>query len=137
VAAFEAALADAPAEPRAALITHHRQTGGTSGYEKLRRFYTEMAPAEDPDAAIEEALRRFSEASIAGYRSLRPRPEALQFAEALGGAASVYVVSGSDGEELRRVFADHDLLGRFAEVLASPTKKGPHMKRVLEEHGVA
>jgi len=137
VSAFEAALADAPAGPRGALIAHHKQTGGISRYEKLRRFYTEMVPVDDPEAVIAEALRRFSEASVAGYRALQPRPEALQFAEALGGAASVYVVSGSDGEELRRIFGEHGMLGHFAEVLGSPTKKVPHMRRVLEDRGVA
>lgn len=137
VAAFEAALADEPAGPRAELIAHHKQTGGVSRYEKLRRFYTEMVPSDDPEASIAAALGRFSQASIAGYRSLTPRPEALRFAEAMGGTETVYVVSGSDGEELRQVFAEHDLLGRFADVLGSPTKKVPHMQRVLSERGVA
>lgn len=137
VAAFEKALADEPAGPRAELIAHHKQTGGISRYEKLRRFYTEMVPSDEPESAIAGALERFSQASVAGYRSLEHRPEALRFAEAMGGTEAVYVVSGSDGEELRQVFAEHDLLGCFADVLGSPTKKVPHMRRVLEERGLA
>lgn len=134
VRAFEAAVADAPAELRAALVEHHRQSGGVSRYVKLRRFYEQMYPVDDPEAALAAALERFSVAAVEGYRDLSPRPEALRFAERLGG--SVVVVSGSDETELRQIFSDKGILDRFAEVLGSPTPKVEHMRRVLEERGL-
>lgn len=135
--AFRAAVAGAPPEAVADLLERHRATGGVSRYEKLRWFYEERCPAAEPDAAVAAALERFATEARAGYLRLAPRPEALDFAAALGGADSVYVVSGSDQEELRAVFDHHRIRHRFADVLGSPETKVPHLRRVLEARGVA
>jgi phosphoglycolate phosphatase-like HAD superfamily hydrolase len=131
--AFDHAVADCPADKRAALVALHKATGGISRYAKLRRFFTEMHPVVDAETAIERALARFGAHSRASYRRLQPRSEALRFAEAAGPS---YVVSGADQTELQDVFAEHGIADRFIEVLGSPVDKPTHLRRVLAERGV-
>jgi phosphoglycolate phosphatase-like HAD superfamily hydrolase len=134
---FRYALAAWPRDAVERLVAHHMATGGVSRYVKIRRFFEELHPVPEPEAAIAEALERFAFWSEKAYAALAPRPESLVFAERLGGRARVHVVSGSDGDELRRVFARHALTPRFAGVHGSPETKVAHMSRLLAEAGVA
>jgi phosphoglycolate phosphatase-like HAD superfamily hydrolase len=134
-AAFRAALAGYPKDAVDAMIRIHRATGGVSRYVKLRRFFTELCPVDDVEGALREALSRFGAYATRAYGDARPLPEALDFAT-LVGAADVYVVSGSDQEELRAAFRRHALDARFADVLGSPETKPDHLRRVLGERGV-
>jgi phosphoglycolate phosphatase-like HAD superfamily hydrolase len=135
--AFDEALADYPDEARARLLAHHAQSGGVSRYDKLRWFFTEVHPVDDVGGAVAEAARRFGAITERAYDRLTARPEALLFAERMGGARSVYVVSGSDERELRQIFREHHLDDRFAAVLGSPKRKAEHFEEVLARHGVA
>jgi phosphoglycolate phosphatase-like HAD superfamily hydrolase len=135
--AFALALSEYPREAVDRLLQLHTEEGGVSRYVKLRRFFEEIHPVEDPEPAIARALIRFGEASRAAYRELRPVAAALAFAERMGGSRAVVVVSGADQAELREVFAQHRIRDRFADVLGSPTKKQDHLHRVLRERGVA
>ncbi len=61
-------------------------------------------------------------------------PEALRFAR-LTGPERCFVVSGTDQDELRDVFAAKELTLTFAQICGSPTSKLAHMERILEEYG--
>ncbi|MCB9736239.1 MAG: HAD family hydrolase [Deltaproteobacteria bacterium] len=135
--AYEIALAEYPADAVAELVAWHQATGGISRFVKLERFFREMCPVADPDAAKAGALARFSDASVAAYRELVPRPEALAFARALGGPERVFVVSGGAQVELAQVFADAGVADVFAAILGSPVTKDVHMTSVLTARGVA
>jgi phosphoglycolate phosphatase-like HAD superfamily hydrolase len=135
-AMYEAA-AGFPEAARQRLVEQHRAFGGVSRYEKLRWFFREVCPVADEEAAMSAALVRFTAVSEHGYDAIEPRAEALDFAARMGGAASVYVLSGSDEAELRRVFERRGLAARFAAVLGSPTGKRAHMEGVLRERGLA
>lgn len=134
--AFRFALEGYPRDVVEALVDHHKATGGVSRYLKLERFFHEMHPVAEPEPAMRAALDRFADFCERGYGRMRPRSEALRFAEALGGPDTVYVVSGSDEEELRRVFDAADLRHRFADVHGSPTGKRAHLARICGERGV-
>ncbi|HVI03804.1 MAG TPA: hypothetical protein VM869_34160, partial [Enhygromyxa sp.] len=69
IAAFRAALAHEDPALVEAFIDEHRRTGGVSRYAKLARFYRELRPVDDPDAAIAIALQRFAEAARAGLQT--------------------------------------------------------------------
>lgn len=135
--AFRHALDDAPPERVEELVRWHQQTGGVSRFVKLRRFFEELHPVEDVDAALARALARFADYSSAGYSRLAPRPEALELADRVGDPARVYVVSGGAQDELERVFAAAGLRSRFAAILGSPTPKRSHLHTLLSAHGVA
>lgn len=136
VRAFAGALAEYPEGTVQELIALHRDQGGVSRYEKLKRFFAEMYPVEDPDSRIEVALEKFSAIAKAEYRNLTVREEALEMATRMGGPDRVVVVSGSDQEELRQVFREHGIDRAVSEILGSPTRKQDHVGRVLAERGV-
>lgn len=133
--AFRVALDGYPRDLVEALVTYHRQTGGVSRYLKFERFFRDMHPVADPERAMKDALGRFAQHCELGYARMRPRPEAIAFAERFG-ADRLYVVSGSDQEELRRVFERQGLDARFTGIYGSPTPKKNHLRQLLERHGV-
>ncbi len=135
--AFRYALEGYPVADVEALVLHHRQTGGVSRYLKFEKFFRDMHPVEDVETAMRTALERFASFCESGYARMQPRPEALNFASALGGSEKVYVVSGSDENELRRVFERQGLAAAFAAVHGSPVGKREHLSRILKAHGVA
>lgn len=132
--AFRVALDGYPRAEVEALVDYHRRTGGVSRYLKFEKFFREMHPGVPDEArAMKDALDRFAHHCEVGYSRMRPRPEALAFAE-LFGADRVYVVSGSDEAELRRVFERQELDHRFAAIHGSPTAKKVHLRNLLDAH---
>lgn len=132
--AIAAAVAGYPPADVARLVELHQDQGGISRHAKLRRFFTEIHPVDDVEAALAEALDKFGAHSKRAYAALDPIPAALDFVDALRGC-SVYVVSGTDQVELREVFATKGLTERFADVLGSPTTKPEHFRIVLDAVG--
>jgi phosphoglycolate phosphatase-like HAD superfamily hydrolase len=135
--AFEAAVEGYPKEAVLALSEYHRANGGMSRYAKFRHFFATICPVDDPEPAIAMALQRFASISERAYDDLEPHPDAMAFAERMGGPSSVYVVSGADERELVTIFEAHGIRDRFAGILGSPSDKRVHMARILEERGIA
>lgn len=135
--AFVDALQPYPAEPVTALADYHRAHGGVSRYVKFRHFFTELHPVDDVDRAVATALNRYATLVQAAYRATAPLDDAIELIRRLGGPERVYVVSGSDQEELRAVFEHHGIGSAVADVLGSPTLKGDHIARVLAERTVS
>ena len=135
--AYRYALEDYPRPLVEELVNYHRATGGVSRYLKIERFFYEMLVLPDAAPRMQRALDRFASFCERGYERMRPRPEALAFAELMGGPGRVHVVSGSDEDELRRVFDAADLRHRFYEVHGSPVGKKTHLSRISAEAGVA
>ncbi len=135
--AFRHALEGYPMDDVEALVFYHRQTGGVSRYLKFERFFREMHQVPNPETSMRHALDRFASFCESGYARMSPRPEALRFAASLGGPERVYVVSGSDENELRRVFERQGLSTLFAAVHGSPVGKREHVGRILASREVA
>ena len=135
--AFRYALDRYPRDAVEALVAWHKRTGGVSRYLKIEHFFRELCPVPDVDAASTRALLRFGEFCERGYETMTPRPEALAFAALAGGPDRVWVVSGSDEEELRKVFARQNIADRFADVHGSPVGKRAHLTRILAAQHVA
>ena len=134
--AFAQSVAGYPAKSTALFDAHVRAQGGVSRYEKFDHFFRTIHPVNDPKAEIAKALEHFSRRSKEVYAMLEPIPEALHFAQLMG-RGSVYVVSGSDQEELRGVFSAHGIRDCFVDVLGSPTKKPAHFKAVLKQRRIS
>jgi len=133
--AFRYALHGAPSALVEDLVAYHMRTGGVSRYLKIERFYRELYRVPDAAAAIASGLARFAAFSEAGYTNLAPRPESLAFADHFG-ASNVWVISGSDEVELRRVFDAHGIRHRFRDVCGSPVAKAAHLGRILAEQAI-
>lgn len=134
IAAFRAALVDDPPALVEALIAEHRRTGGVSRYAKLARFYRELRPVEDPQAAIGKALERFAEAARAGLRTCPEVPGARDLLTAFADRnVPVHVVSGGDQDEVRDALAARGLAPLVSGVHGSPTPKREHLERLRSE----
>lgn len=135
--AFRYALDRYPRAAVEALVDWHKRTGGVSRYLKIEHFFRELNPVPDVAAASARALTRFGEFCERGYEAMQPRSEALAFAALAGGPDCVWVVSGSDEEELRGVFRRAGIADRFVDVHGSPVGKRAHLSRILAARGVA
>jgi phosphoglycolate phosphatase-like HAD superfamily hydrolase len=134
VDALSAVIAGEPADARDAMLRYWRKSGGLSRYVKLDHFYRSIVRADDPEARAARAIARFGELSRAGYRHVRPVPEALALIRDAGRERCV-VVSGTDQDELRDVFREQRLDALVADVLGSPTTKAEHIERALAARG--
>jgi phosphoglycolate phosphatase-like HAD superfamily hydrolase len=130
-AAFRFALRDHPPSSVDDLVAYHQHNGGVSRYAKFDYFFGTIARLEHSAAPIESALADFGDFVSRGYAELRPVPEALDFVRAVRSRAAVYVVSGSDQEELRQVFSLHGIRDDFRDVLGSPVAKTANVKDVM------
>jgi len=131
--ALRHALAGFPAPALREMEAYWSANGGVSRYVKLGYFFAEILQTSEVSEQVAAAARRFTEFSRRAYSDCTPLPEALQFAR-LTGAERCFVVSGTDQDELRDVFAAKELSQSFAQICGSPTSKQAHMKRILEEH---
>lgn len=134
--AFRAALAAYPETAVEAFLEHHRAHGGVSRYEKVDRFFRVVHPVPEHERAdrAAEVLELYGAASRRAYLERGPRSEVFDLMRCLGNPPT-YVVSGSDQAELRAVFHELGLSGRFADVLGSPTPKLELVLEVLARRG--
>ncbi|MFO7567759.1 MAG: HAD hydrolase-like protein [Enhygromyxa sp.] len=134
IAAFRAALAGEEPERVEAFIAEHRRTGGVSRYAKLARFYRELWPVADPQAAIARALARFAEAARAGLKHCPEVPGVRELLSAFADRnVSVHVVSGGDQDEVREALAARGLAALVSGIHGSPTPKREHLERLRSE----
>ncbi|MEI9952262.1 MAG: HAD family hydrolase [Pseudomonadota bacterium] len=131
--ALRYSLVGFPAPALREMEAYWSANGGVSRYEKLGYFFSEILHTSEVSKQVAAAALRFTEFSRRAYGDCSPVPEALLFARSTG-AERCFVVSGTDQDELRDVFAAKELSRDFAQVCGSPTSKHTHMKRILEEH---
>lgn len=127
--AFRDAVAEEASDLVEQFITYHQTHGGVSRYEKFRHFFTEIAPAEDPDAAVAAALSRYADVVRRALGVCPTIPGVIDCLDALAArGVPMYVVSGGDQTELCEVFAARGLDGYFRRICGSPTPKRDHME---------
>lgn len=135
--AFAEALSGCPSDRVAFFVKMHQETGGVSRYEKFRHFFTELHPVHDAETAIQHALNAYAAIVQKAYRELNPHPSAIKLCQFLKEKVPVFVASGSDEEELRAVFRDHEIIQYFAGVYGSPTKKIENIRKIMAQRNVA
>jgi len=132
--ALRYALAGYPEPALREMVAYWSANGGVSRYEKLAHFFGAILKTDDVSGRVAAAAARFTRFSREAYAASEPVPAALDFAKKTG-AARCFVVSGTDQDELRDVFAQKQLSPLFAEVCGSPTSKLAHVERILEARG--
>jgi len=141
VAVFREALAEKGFHPDdiARFSRYQVANFGTSRYRLFEHFLTWEDLKIRPEGADRDAL-------VGGYaRLLRSRYARCATTPAmravLDGLAArgipLFIVSGSDGEELREVFAERGLAGLFRAIHGSPATKTENLKLVAEEMGLS
>ena len=106
--AFVSALDDEPDQYVDKMIAYHKANGGISRYKKLRYYFEEINPRKDAEKKIEQAISRFAEIVYRGLMECNYIPGVLDFIEEVKKKElHIFVVSGSDEEELREVFCNN------------------------------
>lgn len=117
----------------AAFTDYQRRNFGTSRYRLFQAVVDGEFGAAD-HVTLDQLIDDFGVQCSAGYLE---QPETPGLADALDRAAAggrlLYIVSGSDEAELRSVFDQRGLSGRFTAIYGSPTTKIDNMRRVLAD----
>ena len=134
--AFVSALDDEPEQYVDKMIAYHKANGGISRYKKFRYYFEEINPHKDANKKIEQAISRFAEIVYRGLMECNYIPGVLDFIEEVKKKElHIFVVSGSDEEELREVFSKRGIDLLFSSIFGSPSTKSENMKKVTDVVG--
>jgi len=129
--AFVQALNDEPADLVETFIEYHKQNGGVSRYEKFRYFYEVLKKSKCVEIEIKRALDTYSQIVTEAMLECAYIPGVIKFISILKDyGLKIYVVSGSDQEELIKIFRLRGILKQFEIVLGSPVDKMDNVSKV-------
>ena len=135
--AFAEALPGEPAESVRAFVDFHQHHGGISRYEKFRHYFHELKKSQDAEEKIRISLKRFASTVKKGMIECDYVPGVLEFLnQAKSRGISLFVVSGSDEDELKEIFRHRNILNLFNEVYGSPTNKNDNTGKIIEMMGL-
>ena len=135
--AFASALPGEPAELVQAFVEFHKQNGGISRYEKFRHYFQELKKSQDDEEKIRIALKRFASTVKKGMIECDYVPGVIRFLNlAKSRGISLFIVLGSDEDELKEVFRHRKILNLFTRVYGSPTNKNGNTGKLIEMMGL-
>ncbi len=122
--AFRDALKGEDEELINEFIEYHKKNGGVSRYEKFNYFFKNMKKLKQPENDIKMTLEKFSKIVEKKLIDSKYVPGFNNFLmKIVNDNKKLYVVSGGDQEELKKVFSKKNIYKYFEEVLGSPTSK--------------
>lgn len=116
------------------LLAYHNDNGGLSRYIKFEHFYKEIKKAEPTAEMIAKDAIAFSE--IMRKELGKPKyliPKTVQFLETKLENTEMYIVSGSDQEELRFLCKELGVAKFFNTIYGSPTHKNLLVERIVQK----
>jgi HAD superfamily hydrolase (TIGR01549 family) len=130
--AFACALEEEPEEYVDEMIAYHKANGGVSRYKKFRYYFEEINPYKDIEKRIGQAISNFANIVHKGLMECNYIPGVLDFIKELNKKKiTLFVVSGSDEEELIDVFSKREIISLFSSVYGSPSTKRENMNKVM------
>jgi len=131
---FELVLTDYPKEQVKQLMDFHQTNGGLSRYVKFRYFFEKIRGEEITDEELQIWADKFSEIMLANLinKSLLIN-ETVNFVKGNYQNYKMHIVSGSDGNELRKICKDVDIAQFFESIEGSPTPKNKLVADILEK----
>lgn len=134
--AFSEAIKGEPQEKIELLSLYHKEHGGVSRYHKFKYYFEKINPQENSEGKIKKANARFAEIVCNGLKECDYVPGVLNFINKTKTLnIDIFVISGSDEDELKEVFADRKIDELFVMILGSPVTKYEHMKKVIDKVG--
>lgn len=118
------------------LLDYHRENGGLSRYDKFRYFYKEVLKKSVNQGDVTTLSERFSKVmrELLVDKSLLIE-ESVAFVKKYYKKIPMFIVSGSDQEELRYLCGQLCIGQYFVRMYGSPTPKIQLVKKVLDETG--
>lgn len=131
---FELVLADYPKDQVKQLMDFHQANGGLSRYVKFRYFFEEVRGEKITDEEVQVWANKFSEIMLANLidKSLLIK-ETNYFVKANYQNYQMHIVSGSDGNELRKICKGVGIDQYFKSIEGSPTPKVKLVADILEK----
>lgn len=117
------------------LIEYHNKNGGISRYEKIKWFYKYIINDVPADHEINLKAKQFK--SIMLEEMVDPDiliKQTLRFIEKCYGSIPLYIISGSDEEELKIICSKLKIEKYFISIEGSPTKKVDLIKDFIMKH---
>ena len=118
-----------------AMVAYHKLNGGISRYEKFNYFYSEIKTSNNKEEDTNHAIQRFADYVSNGLLEVDFIPGVLSFLQNSMDSKHIYVNSGSDETELRKVFHKRNISYYFEEIFGSPNTKHDNMQKILNRHG--
>ena len=132
---FIKVLKDFPHEEVEQLLRFHRKNGGLSRYVKFRFFFEEIRKEKISDEEVAKWAKQFSLI----MRELLVDPQlliskTLNFVRKNYRDFSMYIVSGSDGEELNYLSNRLNISNYFIDIKGSPTPKKELIREIISKN---
>lgn len=135
---FEMVLANYPKDQVKQLMDFHQANGGLSRYVKFRFFFEEVRGDKITDEEVQAWADKFSEIMFANLvdKSLLIK-ETNDFVKINYQNYKMHIVSGSDGNELRKICEGVGIDKYFKTIEGSPTPKKKLVADILEKENYA
>ena len=131
--AFAEALVDEPSSMIEEFIEYHKKNGGISRYEKFRYYFEEMKKSDKVELEIKMALYNYANIIFESLLKCNYIPGVIKFIEILfKSSKTLFVVSGSDEKELKKIFRERSIDIYFNKIYGSPINKIENTKKVLD-----
>lgn len=116
-------------------VDHCKKTFGVSRYVKFKEFLTDFAREKFQEDKYKILLNKYTKIckEIYGYADITPGSKQLLM-ELSSQNKNLYVASGSDEEELNKVFIDRNLSKYFSAIYGSPKTKLECTSILLKNH---
>ena len=114
-------------------IDYHISNGGVSRYDKFKYFFEDILKIKEYESEYNLALAHFSsfnKKNLKEAKIVEGLTEVLEIFKSLD--LNLYVVSGSDKEELNSLLNQKKVSKYFTEILGSPTRKESHCSRIYK-----
>ena len=130
--AFAEALPNESPDLVAEFVEYHKKNGGISRYEKFRYYFENMKNSPVFEKDINNALEKFSSIVIKGLVECEYIDGVLAFIIGLKKKnKKLYVVSGSDQQELINIFSMRCINNYFDAIYGSPNDKIINTRKVI------
>ncbi len=119
------------------VLEHHRANEGISRLVKIRHCHRDYLGVDLADEQLSALGRRYSDIVEAQVIAADWVPGAREILEAHHRSHSLFVVSGTPEDELRRIVERRGMTHYFVSVHGSPPGKAPIVRGLLKTHGLA
>ncbi len=114
-------------------IEYHVNNGGVSRFKKIEYFYREILGLSNYDKHYMNSLSIYSSHAKKAMLEAEEIKGVIEFIRKIKEESdSIYVISGSDQEELRAIYTERGIQNLFKKVMGSPASKKTHAKGLIE-----
>jgi phosphoglycolate phosphatase-like HAD superfamily hydrolase len=129
---FEIVLKEYPSQQVDELMQYHKLNGGLSRYAKFRYFFEVIRNEEISESRISELASAFSKIMLQNLcNQALLIHETIGFVKKNADAIPMYIVSGSDQNELRHLCEYFKLTSYFKGIFGSPTPKTELVRNII------